>query len=149
MLSMSESFEEVLDRYGELTYTNKGISMLPMLRPERDVFTVARIDDRRLKENDVILFKRNGRYILHRIVEVYDDHYTTMGDNCITCEENIRDEEILGVLTGFQRDGRGFDINDRSYRLYIRWIRSTEKGRIVLKKVLAKTKRMIKSLLMR
>ena len=34
------SFEEYLDRNGSLTYSNLGVSMLPLLRQGRDLFTV-------------------------------------------------------------------------------------------------------------
>lgn len=131
---MNESFEDVLNQYGELTYTNKGTSMLPMLRPERDVFTIVRKGNDRCKENDVVLFKRNGKYILHRVVKVFDDHYTILGDNCISYEENVRDDDILGVLISFQREGKKVELNDPAYRLYVKQLRLFEKPRILMKK---------------
>lgn len=100
----------------------------------------------RFKENDVILFKRNDKYILHRIVKVYEDHYSTLGDNCIHCEANIKDEEVLGILTSFQRDGKKIDINDTLYQLYIKATRLFEKPRIVSKKGIIALKRVVKSI---
>ncbi len=41
MQLMSNGFEEILEKYGILAYTNKGTSMLPMLRPERDAFIIS------------------------------------------------------------------------------------------------------------
>ncbi len=143
---MSNSkFEEILDKYGELTYTNKGTSMLPMLRPEKDVFTIKKTEDG-YKENDVVLFKRNGRYLLHRIVKVFDDHYTIMGDNCVSCEENVRDEDMLGVLVSFQRDGKKIDVNDPLYRLYVRQLRFLERPRVLMKRTLLSVKKLIKKM---
>lgn len=84
------SFEDVLKKYGELTYICKGTSMLPMLRPEKDIFTVVKKTEARCKENDVVLFELNGKYILHRIVEVFDDHYMILGDNCVNYEKTLR-----------------------------------------------------------
>ncbi len=142
----SSRFEEILDEYGELTYTSKGTSMLPMLRPEKDIFTIKKTEGR-FKENDVVLFKRNGKHLLHRIVEVYDDHYTIMGDNCISCEENVKDEDILGVLVSFQRDGKKIELNDPVYRLYVRQLRILERPRVLMKWTLLTIKKTCKKIL--
>lgn len=132
---MTENFNEILEKYGLLTYTNKGRSMMPMLRPGRDVFTIAKKPKERLKENDVILFCRDGRYILHRIVEVFEDHYTALGDNTIGYENNVTDDEILGVLISFQRNGKNISVNDLRYRIYVVFVRLFEKPRILLKRI--------------
>ena len=34
------TYEEYLAKYGELTYRNVGVSMLPLIRQGRDTFTV-------------------------------------------------------------------------------------------------------------
>ena len=60
---MNETFEEILKKFGKLTYTNQGVSMLPMLRPGRDAFTIEKKEGR-CKENDVVLFKMGKRYVL-------------------------------------------------------------------------------------
>ena len=144
---MSETFEEVLEKYGTLTYTNKGTSMLPMLRAERDVFTVVRNDKKDYKENDVVLFRQNGKYVLHRIVKVDGDCYTTMGDNCLTGETGIRNEDILGVLVSFERDGKTYSVDDKRYLLYVAWIRRTEGIRVFLKRSISRVKSLIKKVL--
>lgn len=140
------SFEDVLKKYGELTYICKGTSMLPMLRPEKDIFTVVKKTEARCKENDVVLFELNGKYILHRIVEVFDDHYTILGDNCVNYEKNIKDENILGILISFQRNGQIIRTSDTKYNIYIFLLRLFEKPRIVSKKLLAACKKRIKEL---
>ncbi len=42
-MSNGISYEEYLERNGSLTYTNSGVSMLPLLRQGRDLFTVRKI----------------------------------------------------------------------------------------------------------
>jgi len=140
-------FEEILEKDGELTYFNIGTSMMPMLRPHRDVFTIEKRGNNRFKENDVILFELDGKYLLHRIVEVYDDHYTTIGDNCFSYEKNIKDHEILGILTSFQRNGKTYYSNDQKYLLYVLLVRAFEKPRILIKKRVFYWKKAIKSLM--
>ena len=131
---MKTSFEEILKKEGKLTYSNVGNSMFPMLRSGRDIFTIVKKSDFRLKENDVALFKYNGKYLLHRVICVCDDSYTMRGDNCINSENNIKDSDVLGVLISFQRNGKRYSVGDKSYLLYVYLMRLFEKPRIILKK---------------
>ncbi len=145
MQSKNEDFESVLNKYGKLTYTNKGVSMLPMLRPEKDVFTIVKKTEERCRVNDVALFKKDGKYVLHRIVEVFDNHYTILGDNCVNCEKNIKDDDILGILVSFQRNGHTINIDDMEYKTYVFFLRLFEKPRIFIKRSLVALKRHLKS----
>lgn len=115
---MSDSFEDVLARDGKLIYTGTGYSMLPMLRPKRDLIIIERAEGR-LKKYDVPLYKRDaGQYVLHRIVQVRPDGYVLCGDHQWRREYGVTDRQIIGVLTAFVRDGREISAADRRYRLY-------------------------------
>ena len=51
------SYEDYLEEYGTLTYSNVGTSMLPLLRQGKDLFTVERkAPGTRCKVGDVVLF---------------------------------------------------------------------------------------------
>lgn len=116
-----QSFEQVLEKKGYLMIVITGNSMYPMLRNRRDVITVSKVQGR-LKKYDVPLYKKNDRYILHRIIKVLPESYEIRGDNCIQ-KEYVADSQIIGVLTGFRRDGREMDTEDFIYRLYARiWV---------------------------
>lgn len=113
------SYEAFLDRHGRLTYTNVGVSMLPLLRQGRDLFTVEKKTADRCQSGDVVLYRRPpDQYVLHRIIEVRQEDYVILGDNCIKKETGIRDEDILAVLTGFVRKGKEYTVHDRAYRAY-------------------------------
>lgn len=101
-LSGGVRIEEVLEREGVLVSTTVGVSMYPMLRNRRDTVIVSPASGH-LKKYDVPLYRRGGKYVLHRIVDVVDDRYVICGDNCIRREYDITDREIIGVLTGFYR----------------------------------------------
>ena len=112
-------FEEYLDRYGTLTYTNVGVSMLPMLRQGRDLMIVQKRPPGRLKKYDVVLYRRPpDAYVLHRIIRVLPDGYVTLGDNSIRREPGITDEQIIGVLTEFVHRGRRISVQNFGYRCY-------------------------------
>lgn len=102
------TFEQELERKGTITYTCRGVSMLPLLRQQRDLFTITKRQSR-CKKYDVALYKRaDGAYVLHRIVEVLPDGYVFLGDNCLNKEYGIREQDVLGVMTSFVRDGKEY-----------------------------------------
>ncbi len=138
------SFEEVLARYGQITYTNVGVSMLPLLRQGKDLFTVRRKGPERCSKGDVVMYKRGDAYVLHRIIEVRPEDYVIMGDNCVSKEYGIRDEDILGVMTGFVRNGKEHSVNELSFRLYSRLILNTIGLRVFLKRSRIKAARLVK-----
>lgn len=118
---METSFEAELERAGYITYTNVGVSMLPLLRENRDVMRIEKIP---WKRYDAVLFRRpgvvgRGHYIVHRILRVNPDGSCwIVGDN-LTEGETVQPENILGVLTGVYRDGKMVRPEDRAYRLYV------------------------------
>lgn len=112
------SFEEELDKKGILVYTNKGNSMYPLIRQGKDVLIIKKVNTR-LKKMDVPLYKReSGQYVLHRIIKVNENDYTIRGDNTYYNETGIRDDQILGVLSGVIREGKEISVNSLSYKIY-------------------------------
>lgn len=117
-MSERSTFEEELLEHGKIIYTNVGVSMMPLLRQNRDVMIIERPTGR-LKKYDVPLYKRDsGKYVLHRILKVRKDDYVICGDNCTQKEYGITDRHIIGVLTGVIRDGKTIGMQDFSYKLY-------------------------------
>lgn len=112
------SFEEELERSGSLVFTNKGRSMMPLLREDRDLMVIKRKGPERCKKYDAVLFKRGERYVLHRILQVREKDYYIVGDNCRK-GEYVRDEQILGVLTQVVRDGKTINAGDPAYQRYV------------------------------
>ena len=92
--------------------------MLPLLRQHKDLFTIEKKQGR-CKKFDVVLYKRPPKsFVLHRVVEVRENDYVILGDNCINKEYGIRDEDILGVMTSFVRNGKEVPVSHKGYRLY-------------------------------
>ncbi len=115
----TDNFESVLERDGVLLYKNKGRSMLPLLRQDRDLMLIIPKGPDRCGRLDAVLFRRpGGRYVLHRILKVTPQGYWIAGDNCFT-GENVSDDQILGVLKAVIRDGRTISADAPLYRLYV------------------------------
>ena len=112
------SFEEELEQNGTLVFTNKGVSMMPLLRQDRDLLVIEKKGPERCKKYDVVLFKRGEKYVLHRIVKVREQDYYIVGDNCRR-GEYVKDGQILGVLTQVVRDGKTITPEDPAYQRYV------------------------------
>ncbi|MCR5123188.1 MAG: S24/S26 family peptidase [Ruminococcus sp.] len=142
------TYEEYLEKNNTLTYTNVGVSMMPLLRQGRDLFTITKKTVRRCKAGDVVLYRRPpNKYVLHRIIAVRPNDYVILGDNCIGREYGIKDSDILGVMTSFVRNGRTYSVKDLPYRIYSAYIMNTIPIRIFIKKAVIRVKVFVKKII--
>ena len=112
-------FRERLAAGQSIRFAPQGRSMLPMLREGIDQVVISPITGE-LKKYDIPLYQReNGQYVLHRIVEI-SDTYTCIGDNQFVKERGIKREQMIAVVTAFERNGRKYKTNNGSYQLYCR-----------------------------
>ena len=113
------TFEDVLNKDGVIVYTNVGVSMMPLLRQKKDIIEIRKKGVERCKKYDVVLYRRREKYILHRILKVLPDGYLIAGDHCVTLEKDIKDENILGVMTRVFRNGKNITPDNIWYKLYV------------------------------
>jgi len=140
------SFEEQLDKFGKLIYTNVGDSMMPLIRQDKDLLIIEKPQGR-LKKYDVPLYRRDsGQYVLHRILEVRKKDYVICGDNRWDKEYGITDRHIIGVLTAVVRNGKTIPVSDWKYQMYVHiWcgfppIRFMIRVKLKLKRMMRKRK---------
>ena len=96
-----------------------GTSMLPMIRQGVDRVLLSPLPER-LQKYDLPFYQRdNGQFVLHRIVEV-GETYTCIGDNQFILEPNIKQSQMIGLVTAFSRGKRQISVTNLSYRLYCR-----------------------------
>ena len=119
---MNEAFsaDEAVTRFGLYIGTTCGDSMEPMIRQGRDRVCIGRCSGR-LRLYDVPLYRRpSGQLVLHRIVKVLPEEYVTCGDNRRKWERGVTDAMIIGILTGFYREGIFIDCRRSwKYRCYV------------------------------
>ena len=124
MKEKNNTFENELNTNGLLVYTNVGVSMLPLIKENRDVLVAKKAEIKDLKKYDIVLFRRNnakgrGEYVLHRIIKFLpDSRYYIAGDNC-TSGETVEAEQIMGVLVSVQREEKAIRLNGFIYGLYV------------------------------
>jgi len=96
-----------------------GVSMLPMLRQKKDTVELAPLPER-LKKYDLPVYQYpSGKYVMHRVVDVREDHYVCLGDNTYEYERITRDM-MVGVVSAFKRGDKRIEVTAPSYRLYCR-----------------------------
>ena len=126
---MTDTFKDVADALEtkeEAATLTAGCSMRPMLREHRDIVVIRRLT-REPKRGDVLLYRRNDcdKLVLHRLICVKKDGSMVIrGDNNTFTEYDVRREDIVGILSGFFREGRHTDCDAPGfgYRVYCLWI---------------------------
>ena len=120
---MEISYAEELSRSGKLVFTIKGVSMRPLFRANQDAIIVVKCDPEKLKNLDIVLFFRMSpdrglQYVLHRIVgRRPDGMFLIAGDNCNNYDV-VAPQDILGVVTSAQRQGKPIKLEGFGYSLY-------------------------------
>ena len=104
-------FEEVLEKDGELIFTNVGYSMYPLIKQREDVLRIVKTDT--YKKGDIVLYKSDiDHYVLHRILKIKKDKVILAGDYNYTKDKPITQEKILGLLTTItKKDGKVIDLS--------------------------------------
>lgn len=112
-------FREQLAAGKSVQFSPKGISMLPMLRQEKDSVVLSPVPQK-LRKYDLPLYQRdNGKYVLHRVIRA-GETYTCMGDNQFEEETGLRHEQMIGLVTAFYRGNRRITVSDPIYWIYCR-----------------------------
>ena len=104
-------FEDVLNKDGELYFTNVGYSMYPLIKEREDILHI--VQSNTYKKGDIILFKsKEDHYVLHRILKIKKDKIITAGDYNYFKDQPITKEQILGLLISIKKkDGKIIDLS--------------------------------------
>lgn len=145
---MPVSYEEELAKSGKIVVTNVGVSMRPLIKQGRDIMIITSKEGR-LNKYDVPLYKRRDQYVLHRIVQVRENDYVILGDNCVAKEYGITDDQIIGVMTSLVRNGKEINLNGFGYKLYVRVWCALAPIRIICKRIVGAMKSVVKKIIRR
>ena len=95
--------------------------MLPLIREGIDTVKIVKVE-RKIKRGDVVLYKRDDDYVLHRVVKVKSSktvpEFTMCGDNQIVLEKGVTLDRVIGVMDGFYKEEKYISINDLEYIKY-------------------------------
>jgi len=116
---MKTPIEEIIIKNGYLSTPIKGTSMLPLLESGNDTVIIEALTEAP-KVHDVILFKLNDKYILHRVIKAKQNNYTFCGDNRWKKEYHIKDGQLVGIMTGYYKGERYVSVDDEEYKKYVK-----------------------------
>lgn len=119
MVELYPLMKEILDDGGSFKLTVTGSSMFPFILGGRDQVTLSPLPAK-LRKNDLPLYRRrDGSFILHRIVRCEKDGtYTCCGDHQWVLEPGLRQEQMIAIATAFVRKGRAITNRNILYRMY-------------------------------
>jgi len=95
----------LLNEGKKVTIPVKGYSMLPFIIGERDLVVLEKPQGE-VKKDDIILFTQNGRWVLHRVLEVKDGIAIIQGDGIIINKETADKDHIYGKVIKILRHGK-------------------------------------------
>lgn len=96
----------------------KGWSMFPLLHDGRDEVVLYPCTGEELRPMDVVLFRHNGRHLLHRIIRREGMRLYIRGDGSFTAREECTVTDVIGKVRFVIRpSGRVVSVNDRRWRL--------------------------------
>ena len=91
--------------------------MRPLIRRGKDPVTIVPLE-RPLLKGDVVLFRLGERYIVHRVWKLEDGRVRTFGDNCWNPDPWIPENQVLGLVVKYARDGRGHRLDTPQARAW-------------------------------
>ena len=130
-ISNSVFFAEVLEQLAvnkEVTIPLRGTSMLPLLN-EKHHNLVLSSQFGELQKGDIVLFRLNDSYILHRIRKIEGEKIFTQGD-AVPYGEICTKNDVVAILVKIidKRNGNVIDCKSKSWQL--------KSKKILLKKTL-------------
>ncbi len=97
-----------------------GSSMLPMLHHRKDQVLLEPVTGE-IKKGALLLYRRReGKYILHRVLRVKGQTLICCGDNQWE-KETVQTDQVIAQVSAFTRNGKQYRINNKGYRLYV-WL---------------------------
>lgn len=113
--------EEVIRTFGEVRLRVFGTSMAPAMLPG-DLVTIRRAAINDISAGDIVLFTRNGRLFVHRVVgqktlspaeKIEEARLITRGDRLRHEDPPVSSEELLGRVVSLKRDHRKVELEPR------------------------------------
>jgi len=109
-----ELVADVARSFGEVRLKVTGASMIPSIWPG-DVITV-RHDAVSLQPGQIVLFRRQGKLVAHRIIQVRGDVLSTRGDSLLSSDPPIHSPDIVGHVISVVRSGHSVHLKQSSWQ---------------------------------
>ncbi len=111
-----ESVEGLLASGLSVELRIKGHSMRPFMRSDQDVVKLVATSAGGLKRGMVVLFRHNGRHVLHRFRRHKDGLLIFAGDGNSLLTERAREEDVVAHVESFERNGKQIRYGSTQWR---------------------------------
>jgi signal peptidase I len=100
---------EIVRKFGRLRLKVEGMSMVPAVLPA-DIVVIERARPREVTAGDLVVFARDGRLVLHRVLKqvqhAYGFQLITQGDRVGQPDAPVSAQELLGRVSSIERRGQ-------------------------------------------
>ncbi len=96
---------EMLRTGGSIRLKVLGLSMLPSVWPG-DIVSIEGGSINAIMPGDIVLYSRDGRFFIHRVIEMSELGFITRGDAAPQSDPIIARSHVLGRVSGIQRNGK-------------------------------------------
>ncbi len=93
-----EEIEQLILAGNDVEVRCKGTSMTPFLRDGIDIVVLSPCDKKELKKGEIVLFRYNGKYLLHRIIKVKENELIIQGDGICKNNEKVSQKDVIGLV---------------------------------------------------
>lgn len=126
---------DLVRKWGVVRLPAAGTSMVPTIHPG-DELCVQRTDLKKIRPGNIVVYARQGRLIVHRVVAVGPDrarqpYLVTRGDRSPRNDLPVISSEVLGLVTTLVRDHRYYWLRARlngAERVLARFLCSSDRA---------------------
>lgn len=125
-----DSVEDLLASGLSVELRIKGHSMRPFMRSDRDVVKLIATSADQLQRGMVVLFRHNGRHVLHRFRRRKEKQLLFAGDGNSLLTELAAESDVVAMVESFVRNNRQITYGTARWRamtcysLCIKWLRT-------------------------
>jgi signal peptidase I len=99
-----------LQNNGQARFRVISNSMLPLIRKD-DWVTVSTLNtEARIRFGDIVLFRRQQNFIIHRVIKTTADKIITKGDRCLTADAKLAREDVLARVIRLERGNLSLEL---------------------------------------
>lgn len=130
----TNSVRSLLERSKTCAFVPKGTSMWPFLKNKKQTVIISR-EVENINLYDVIFYTtKDGREVLHRVINLTKDGYETCGD-ALKETEFVKKENVFGVMQGYYKGKKLISAKDEKYLIRVdKWYKNSKKRQRKIKR---------------
>lgn len=115
--SLFPMVQEIIEQGKCVRMGVSGTSMYPFLRDGIDSVEFVNVDFPDLSKGDIVLIcRKSGAYIMHRVLKKYEDCFYMVGDAQQWIEGPIYKDQVIAKAVAVWRKDRRISVDDPAYR---------------------------------